>query len=171
MTTEPLDAGPLFSPQDRGGGGMSASPTKGTDMSQTIEKVASDIAKNLGPFTMKLLREENYSGEHREWYEEITIPRDADIVREITKAAIAAWNTRASDAEITRLTEALRDAEEREKALHSDAERYHWLRDHSCPPHNFYISVPDEFAGQRYAPDDVDAYIDAARQALAGAKP
>ena len=74
-------------------------------------------------------------------------------------------------AEITRLTEALRAAEEREKALRSDAERYHWLRDHSCPPHNFYISVPDEFAGQRYAPDDVDAYIDAARQALAGAKP
>ena len=69
-------------------------------------------------------------------------------------------STRASDAEITRLTEALRDAE-----------RYHWLRDHSCPPHNFYISVPDEFAGQRYAPGDVDAYIDAARQALAGAKP
>jgi len=31
--------------------------------------------------------------------------------------AIAAWNTRASDAEITRLTEALRAAEEREKAL------------------------------------------------------
>ena len=31
--------------------------------------------------------------------------------------AIAAWNTRTSDAEITRLTEALRAAEEREKAL------------------------------------------------------
>lgn len=31
--------------------------------------------------------------------------------------AIAAWNTRASDAEITRLTEALRAAEEREKGL------------------------------------------------------
>ena len=31
--------------------------------------------------------------------------------------AITAWNTRASDAEITRLTEALRAAEEREKGL------------------------------------------------------
>lgn len=31
--------------------------------------------------------------------------------------AITAWNARASDAEITRLTEALRAAEEREKAL------------------------------------------------------
>jgi len=31
--------------------------------------------------------------------------------------AIAAWNTRASDAEMTRLTEALRDAEEQEKVL------------------------------------------------------
>ena len=94
----------------------------------------------------------------------------------LAKAAIAAMPVQADPvaelrAEITRLTEALRAAEEREKALRSDAERYHWLRDHSCPPHNFYISVPDEFAGQRYAPDDVDAYIDAARQALAGAKP
>lgn len=79
---------------------------------------------------------------------------------------IDAWNTRASDAEITRLTEALRAAEEREKALRDDADRYHWLRDHSCPPHNFYISVPDEFAGQRYGPNEVDAYIDAARAAL-----
>jgi len=79
---------------------------------------------------------------------------------------IDAWNTRASDAEITRLTEALRAAEEREKVLRDDADRYRWLRDHSCPPHNFYISVPDEFAGTRYAPDEVDAYIDAARAAL-----
>ena len=68
--------------------------------------------------------------------------------------------------EIARLTEALRKAEEREKALRDDADRYHWLRDHSCPPHNFYISVPDEFAGQRYGPNEVDAYIDAARAAL-----
>lgn len=37
---------------------------------------------------------------------------------EETKAgAIAAWNARASDAEMTRLTEALRAAEEREKGL------------------------------------------------------
>lgn len=47
-----------------------------------------------------------------------------------------------------------------------DAARYRWLRDHSCPPHNFYISVPDEFHDVRYALADVDAYIDAARQAL-----
>lgn len=113
-----------------------------------------------------------------------------------TGTAIAAWNARASDAEITRLTEALRlqmeakhkeaaeaklwfqkaqewkealrAAEEREKALRDDACRYHWLRDHSCPPHNFYISVPDEFAGQRYAPGEVDAYIDEAIAALKG---
>ena len=129
--------------------------------------------------------------------------------------AITAWNTRASDAEITRLNSAiklqtaavrtlqaneqteinmlrakareahiaittldsereanailtsqLRAAEEREKALRADVDRYHWLRDHSCPPHNFYIAVPDEFAGTRYAPDEVDAYIDDARAAL-----
>lgn len=40
---------------------------------------------------------------------------------------ITAWNTRASDAEITRLTEALRDAEEREKALREDKARLDYL--------------------------------------------
>ena len=48
-----------------------------------------------------------------------------------------------------------------------DAARYRWLRDESCPPHNFYVSVPDEFKGVRYSRADVDAYIDEARQALA----
>ena len=50
--------------------------------------------------------------------------------------------------------------------LRANAARYEWLRDCSCPPHNFYISVPDEFAGTRYTPDEVDTYIDAARAAL-----
>lgn len=50
--------------------------------------------------------------------------------------------------------------------LRADAARYRWLRDHSCPPHNFYISVPDEFAEVRYAGEQVDAYIDAARAVL-----
>lgn len=53
-----------------------------------------------------------------------------------------------------------------------DAERYRWLRDVSVPPHNFYLSVPDEFAGVRYTPTEVDAAIDAAIDALRGeAKP
>ena len=40
---------------------------------------------------------------------------------------IDAWNTRASDAEITRLTEALRAAEEREKALREALEPFAFL--------------------------------------------
>lgn len=47
--------------------------------------------------------------------------------------------------------------------LKADAARYHWLRDISCPPHNFYVSIPDEFHGVLYSPEDVDAYIDQAR--------
>lgn len=49
-----------------------------------------------------------------------------------------------------------------------DAERYRWLRDVSVPPHNFYLSVPDEFAGVRYTPTEVDAAIDAVIDALHG---
>lgn len=52
----------------------------------------------------------------------------------------------------------------------ADAARYHWLRDNSVPPHNFYISVPDEFRGVRYSQQEVDAYIDEARAALANSE-
>lgn len=48
--------------------------------------------------------------------------------------------------------------------LRKDAERYRWLRDKSCPPHNFYVSVPVEFDGLRYTSREVDEYIDAARK-------
>ena len=50
--------------------------------------------------------------------------------------------------------------------LRGDAAPYRWLRDDSCPPHNFYVSVPDEFKDVRYSAHEVDTYIDAARQAL-----
>lgn len=52
-----------------------------------------------------------------------------------------------------------------------DAARYRWLRDKSVPPHNFYISVPDEFQGVRYQPAEVDAYIDAALRAAGQPEP
>ena len=52
--------------------------------------------------------------------------------------------------------------------LAKDAKRYQWLRDRSVPPHNFYISVPEEFKDIRYVSQDVDAYIDAA---MKGNKP
>ena len=45
-----------------------------------------------------------------------------------------------------------------------DGERYRWLRDQSVPPHNFYLSVPVEFADTRYTSADVDAAIDSAIQ-------
>lgn len=46
---------------------------------------------------------------------------------------ISFWNTRASDAEITRLTEALRAAEEREKGLREVAIKLHGaLAAHTC---------------------------------------
>lgn len=51
-----------------------------------------------------------------------------------------------------------------------DAARYRWLRDLSVPPHNFYIAVPDEFKDERYAPQQVDAAIDAAMRRPDGGK-
>lgn len=46
-----------------------------------------------------------------------------------------------------------------------DAARYRWLRDVSVPPHNFYLSVPDEFKDVKFSKAEVDAAIDAARAA------
>lgn len=43
-----------------------------------------------------------------------------------------------------------------------NSKRYVWLRDISVPPHNFYLSVPVEFADVKYSPQEVDAAIDAA---------
>jgi hypothetical protein len=57
---------------------------------------------------------------------------------------------------------AVRELAARLAADRPDALRYRWLRDISVPPHNFYLSVPTEFDGVRYAPAEVDAYVDAA---------
>ena len=85
-------------------------------------------------------------------------------------AKLAAYFAAANPAAIAELLAAL-DAQAVEVAsLRADAERYRWLRDKSVPPHNFYLSVPIEFDGVRYTPDEVDAGIDAARASLTGAK-
>ena len=78
------------------------------------------------------------------------------------------WEKRAEkvEARITALEAELAERDATIARLREDAARYRWLRDHSCPPHNFYISVPDEFHGIRYAPSEVDAYIDEASKAL-----
>lgn len=64
----------------------------------------------------------------------------------------------------SKLAQAVR--KERDAAVR-DAERYRWLRDHSVPPHNFYLSVPIEFKDERYKPQEIDAEIDAAIRARA----
>lgn len=61
--------------------------------------------------------------------------------------------------------EAVQELRAERDAAQRDAERYRWLRDKSVPPHNFYLSVPIEFAEERYTPQQVDAAIDAARSA------
>jgi hypothetical protein len=77
----------------------------------------------------------------------------------------AAWQ--AAEAQVAKACE--KAVAERD-VLRADAARYRWLRDVSVPPHNFYISVPIEFDGVRYTPQDVDAAIDAAIDAARGTK-
>lgn len=54
------------------------------------------------------------------------------------------------------------------QAATRDSERYRWLRDVSVPPHNFYISVPEEFKDVKYSKAAVDREID---RAIAAATP
>jgi len=48
------------------------------------------LADSIGPFTTKMRRTENYSGEHREWLEDIVTPKGADIVYQVVKATVSA---------------------------------------------------------------------------------
>lgn len=83
-----------------------------------------------------------------------------DIIRMAREAGIDALIKVGAD-EIERFAILLAAADQQTDVAR-DAARYRWLRDQSVPPHNFYISVPDEFHGVRYQPSEVDAYIDAA---------
>jgi len=85
------------------------------------------------------------------------------------------WERRAEEGEHIAKAILARAAEEDQRseaapeaATLADAERYRWLRDHSVPPHNFYLSVPEEFKDERYTPQQVDAAIDACIAALRG---
>ena len=81
------------------------------------------------------------------------------IVRAVDAAYIAAVNP-------ATVTELLAELD----ALRLDAKRYRWLRDTSVPPARFYLSVPDEFKHMKFAPQEVDAEIDAAIAQQEGAK-
>ena len=46
------------------------------------------INKAIGPFTISVLRHENYSGEHREWKEPILLPKNCTDTPQIVKAVL-----------------------------------------------------------------------------------
>lgn len=91
-----------------------------------------------------------------------------DIIRMAREAGIGAL-VKIGAAELERFAALV--AADQHADVARDAARYRWLRDKSVPPHNFYISVPDEFHGVRYQPGEVDAYIDAAIAAAPKGQP
>jgi hypothetical protein len=50
------------------------------------EAAAVERVKNLGPLPLRVLKQENYSGEHREWMETYTIPKGCHIFDDIAAA-------------------------------------------------------------------------------------
>ena len=45
-------------------------------------------AEKIGPFDLKVLHEENYSGEHREWYETMRVPQGNPCVAKAAATVI-----------------------------------------------------------------------------------
>lgn len=116
-----------------------------------VEAAGLETAHELGETraeTEKLRAE--LAGEEaiREEYGNVAIKRGDELIK--------------ANNEIFLLRERATEAEAKLAGALVDAERYRWLRDKSVPPHNFYISVPVEFHGVRYSPQEVDAAIDAA---------
>ncbi len=50
------------------------------------------LVENFGPQEIKILRKEDYSGEHREWFEPITLPRRCTVYEPIAAAIRGATN-------------------------------------------------------------------------------
>ena len=53
-----------------------------------LSAAAKDISSKLGPFKFNLKRQDNYSGEHREWNEELTLPVGAALTEQIVLEAL-----------------------------------------------------------------------------------
>lgn len=96
--------------------------------------------------------------------------RSARIAAQVENEALKTERVKYGLAHRKAVQDAVREAvlAERE-ACEADAARYRWLRDTSVPPHNFYLSVPDEFHGVQYESHEVDSYIDAAIRARGAA--
>lgn len=96
--------------------------------------------------------------------------------RPTPEEAITAWNARASDAEITRLTEALRAAEERENALRGIVNSFIGLVISSGLTEDLVAQVFPDMKRKNGQPASTFAknarrMVNEARQTLAGAKP
>lgn len=55
---------------------------------ERLSKAAKELSYKLGPFKFNIKRHENYSGEHREWNEEFTLPVGALLTEQIVLEAL-----------------------------------------------------------------------------------
>ena len=55
---------------------------------ERLNKAAKELSYKLRPFKFNIRRQENYSGEHREWNEEFTLPVGALLTEQIVLEAL-----------------------------------------------------------------------------------
>ena len=84
-----------------------------TNLSEKLEQLsaaAKAISYKLGPFKFNLKRQDNYSGEHREWNEELTLPAGAALTEQIILEALRTGQlvaVQADDATVDRVKKVL----------------------------------------------------------------
>lgn len=94
------------------------------------EALVTQILAALGPRKLKVLNQENYGGEHREWYEEITIPEGHALLDEIARA-ITPIVFAAGQADMHRAVTAELHKRGDPCAQCHDAQSQHWRHDMS----------------------------------------
>jgi hypothetical protein len=47
------------------------------------------VVREIGPMILRVKQQENYSGEHREWFESVTVPRGCGFFQDIADAIAA----------------------------------------------------------------------------------
>jgi len=56
-------------------------------MVEQVDREIAAILEAIGPFKFHVTNQENYSGEHREWKEEYTEPKNGSLTEQIVRAA------------------------------------------------------------------------------------
>ena len=97
-------------------------------MIEVTQESIAEILDAIGPFKFHIWHQENYSGEHREWKEEYTEPKNGSLTEQIVRAAYPLIAQAAIAWQIERDAQSLDDRREKLMARErpDDFPEEHW---------------------------------------------